>query len=167
MRCVSAQQHRQIHSIRCRESHADKIRNECDACVRACQRVGVSESLRACGETRLSFPRGAGGCKRAHACGTPSSPAYTPQPAEYPRVPPRVPVECLLRARVHSAENAQSAHSSTPREPLVPLAAPWHPGLPLRTPRVPLKYPSSTPSTPSNTPVSTLVECLVSTGSIA
>jgi hypothetical protein len=40
---MSVQQHRQIHFyiLRCRESEADKIRNECGACVPACKRVCV------------------------------------------------------------------------------------------------------------------------------
>ncbi len=110
MRCVSLQQHRQIHLhiLRCSESHGDEIRNDCGACVLAGQRVGVCESvstralacrpsLCACGDIGLSFPRErAAASARTHVDPV-SSPEYTPLTACVPKSTPtstsRVPVE--------------------------------------------------------------------------
>ncbi len=99
MRYVSAQQHRQIHLyiLRCRESDTDKIRFECGACVHAGQRVGVCESLCACGDIRLSFPRErAAASVRARAYADPGAVQNTPHnrlgTQEYPH-------ECPSSAR--------------------------------------------------------------------
>jgi hypothetical protein len=119
------------------------------ACVRACMRASVWVCARPCAraETYVSLSRERGRLQpyaRARACRPLSSPEYTPQPPQYPRVPPRVPVECLLRAsRVPVV--SRSIQPRTPKVPprvlLVPLAATWYPGLPLRTPRVPYGSP--------------------------